>query len=138
MAYSDAMYKKRRALEEKIAENNLHSNERTEDNNVNLFERIVYGVVGVLLLLALARIILRVTGADFSRLGILVNGLTDPYMWVFNSLFAGTPHLLLAAVEPGSLVSLVFFPLLGWGLIGLAYEIRNGKYYRISRTGIRR
>lgn len=137
MAYPDETHKKRRANGEEIAGKNLHD-EVSVNSNLSLPERAVYGVIGVMLTLVITRIILRLAGLEDSNIGSIVDGLTDPYVWVFNSLFTTTPWLLLANVEPGSVVSLFFFPLLGWAVLGLINEIQNGKFYRVSRSKIRR
>jgi hypothetical protein len=133
MAYPDVYYKKRRANGEEIAGRDLHSDEAA-GNATTLAERIVYGVTGAMLALVLARILLRLFDADSSHLGIFVSSLTDPYVWVFNSLFSSTPRLLLATIEPGSLVSIVFFPLLAWALLGLIGDMQHRRNVRLSRT----
>lgn len=139
MAYPDAHYRQRRANGEKIAGKNLHK-EECDDNEATIARshRIVYGIVAVMLWLVLSRIILRLAGMEDTAFGYIIHSLTDPYVWIFNSLFASSPSLLLARVEPGSLMSLVFFPLFGWAIQGLVTETHSNRNYRISRTKVRR
>lgn len=138
MAYPYRYYRQRLAKGEEIAGKDLRDEIDDNEMQAQRAVRIVYTVVGIIMLLVLTRIILRLSGLEDTAISSIVHGLTDPYVWIFNSLFSSSPQLFLISLEPGSLVSLVFFPLLSWAIRGLIFEISRGKYYLASVIKVRR
>lgn len=138
MAYPDTYYRQRQAKGEEIAGKSLQNEMEDNDAQAHRAVWVVYAVAGAMVSLVLTRILLRIAALEDTAIGGIVHGLTDPYVWVFNSLFSASPRLLLATVEPGSLVSIVFFPLVAWAIRGLIYEVYKGKHYFVSAVKLRR
>lgn len=138
MAYPYAYYRQRQAKGEEIAGKNLLNEMQDSEAQARLAVWTVYIVAGAMISLVLARMSLRIAALEDTVAGSIAHGLTDPYVWVFNSLFSTSPRLLLSSIEPGSLVSIIFFPLVAWAIRGLIYEIYRGKYYFVSVNKLHR
>lgn len=137
MAYPYVNYRQRLAQGEDVTGKNLLFQSELNDEQSSKLITFVDTVAMLMVLLVAGRIASRLLSLTGTGIGQAFQAITDPYVWVFNQLFSDRPQLLLAAIEPGSLVALAFFPLVAWAIRGLIYETYHGQYGQLAERQVR-
>lgn len=88
--------------------------------------RVVWYVMGVLLILLAFRFVLALLGANLQNgFATFVFNTTYPFVLPFFSLFGYTPTYGVAQLEPSVLVAMAVYALIAWGIVKLVNITRN-------------
>lgn len=82
--------------------------------------RVVWYITGVIVALLVLRLILQLLGANQGNPFVdLVYGISGFFAWPFFGMFSYTPSYGVSYFEVSTLVAIVIYTLIGWGLANL-------------------
>lgn len=109
---------------------NLVSETKVEASNTQTAEYLIYYVLGTLEILLAFRLLLKLAGASLSSGFVrMIYGLTSIFVWPFEGIFRkgfAQGVETTSVLEPATIVSLIVYAILAWGIVKLV-RISSGE-----------
>jgi hypothetical protein len=95
-----------------------------------ILRRIIYFILGIILVLLLLRLIFRLLGAEEAGFAAFLFNITQPLVAPFLGIFNQPQLNGQSALEIGTIIAMLIYSLAAWGLVALIGLFRTGRRTR--------